>query len=340
MKDVIEFIRPLAEGKKPFVLATVLKTWGSSPRKAGAHMVISEDGSFGGSVSGGCVESDVAQQAKAALASARSSIVQYGVTDEDAWTVGLSCGGKIEVHIQPFFASHSNEADVRFWETVFHHIDRHFPAVIFYNISNDQLERTVLSSTSAPDDWRMKPMRKAIIERRHLKIEYDQQNYFLEVLAPQSRLILFGASHIAADLVHFASQLNFYTVVIDPRGFFTAGTSFRTPPDQLYQKWPADILPALNVDQFTYAVTLTHDPKIDDQALHFLLRSDVAYIGALGSRRTHEKRKLRLSEAGYTTDEIDRIHGPVGINIKAQTAREIALSIISQMVETKNQFIT
>jgi xanthine dehydrogenase accessory factor len=340
MKDVIEFIRPLAIAKKPFALATVLKTWGSSPRKVGAHMVISRDGTFAGSVSGGCIEGDVARRAKDVLVSAQSSMVQYGVSDEDAWTVGLSCGGKIDVHIQPFFTGHSNEPDLYFWETIFQSLDQDIPAVVFYHISSDQIDRIVLTEASASDDWRLQPLRKAIAERRHLSIEHNHQTYFLEVLAPQSRLVLFGASHIAADLVHFAAQLNFHTVVVDPRGFFTEGTNFKTAPNQLYREWPADILPELHLDQFTYSVTLTHDPKIDDQALHFLLRSDVAYIGALGSKRTHEKRKLRLLKAGFSDDEIARIHGPVGINIKAQTAQEIALSIISQMIEKKNQFIS
>lgn len=337
MKDVIELLRPLVASREKFVLATVLKTWGSAPRKQGAHMVIAGDGSIAGSVSGGCVEGDVSQRARTLMENGGVERVHYGVTDEDAWTVGLSCGGKIDVFLQPFFCGVNNGKDESFWNTVLKYADEHRPAVICYQVSGEVSDYLVLEPAD-DSGWKAAFVRQALRERRHLATD-DPEPWFFEVLAPESKLILFGASHIAADLVHFASQLNFETTVIDPRRFFTSGTSFVTPPGHIYHDWPAEVLPGLELDQFTYAVTLTHDPKIDDQALHHLLRSEVAYIGALGSRRTHEKRKKRLSEAGFSEEEISRIHGPVGVDINAQTAQEIALSIISEIIGAKNRYL-
>lgn len=337
MKDVIEFIRPLVDNKTQFVLATVLKTWGSAPRKQGAHMVIARDGSIAGSVSGGCVEGDVSNLAAKCMEEHRAEVIHYGVADEDAWTVGLSCGGKIDVFLQPFFSGDDHDADAAFWSSVLSAIDRAKPAVLYFPVSADTSGRHLYTPGSA-HGWKNEVIAQALRERRHLYRDEPEPSFF-EVLAPKSKLILFGASHIAADLVHFASQLNFETIVIDPRRFFSEGTSFPTSPDRIIHEWPAEALPDIRLDHFTYAVTLTHDPKIDDQALHHLLPSDVAYIGALGSRKTHEKRKKRLTEAGFNEAEISRIHGPVGVDIHAQTAQEIALSIISEIIGAKNAYL-
>jgi xanthine dehydrogenase accessory factor len=339
MKDVIEFIRPLVTSRSPFVLATVLKTWGSSPRKTGAHMVISKNGNISGSVSGGCVEGDLTKRAREVLETQKPVLVHYGVTDEDAWTVGLSCGGKIDVYLQPFFTGEITDSDATFWADIFSLLDNNQPGVIYNRISEDVIDRALLTTDSTTGDWKTETVHEAISERRHISKEHEGEDFFFEVLAPKSKLIMFGASHIAADLVDFASQLNFQTIVIDPRGFFTQGTTFKTQPDLIYREWPAEIIPDIELNQFTYVVTLTHDPKIDDQALQLLLRSDVAYIGSLGSRRTHEKRKGRLREAGFSEEEIGRIHGPVGIDINAQTAQEIAMSIMSQIIQAKNKFV-
>jgi xanthine dehydrogenase accessory factor len=141
------------------------------------------------------------------------------------------------------------------------------------------------------------------------------------------------------DLVHLAHYFGFETTVIDPRGIFANKTDFPTPPNTLHVDWPAEILPEIALNAYTYAVLLTHDPKIDDQALHLLLRSKVAYIGALGSKKTHEKRVKRLTDAGFSLEEISKINAPVGVNINAKSAREIALSIIGALVKAKNEFL-
>ncbi|MEM1121104.1 MAG: XdhC family protein, partial [Bacteroidota bacterium] len=152
----------------------------------------------------------------------------------------------------------------------------------------------------------------------------------------KSQLLIIGAAHITVDLVTLGKMYGFETIVIDPRGIFTNKTQFTTPPDQLYEKYPAEVLPDYDLDAHTYAVVLSHDPKIDDNALHILLKSDVAYIGALGSRKTQAKRVARLQEAGFDDATIAKIHSPVGLAIKAKTPKEIALSIMAELILTKN----
>ena len=165
------------------------------------------------------------------------------------------------------------------------------------------------------------------------------EKWFAQVFPPKHKLVIIGAAHITVELVHLANYFGFETTVIDPRGIFATKTDFPTPPDALHIDWPAEILPDMSLDAYTYTVMLTHDPKIDDQALHLLLRSKVAYIGALGSKKTHEKRLKRLEEAGFTTEECAKINAPVGVSINAKSAREIALSIMGSLVKAKNEFL-
>ena len=163
--------------------------------------------------------------------------------------------------------------------------------------------------------------------------------YFLNVFSAKSRLIIIGAAHVSLDLIRLAHMYYFETIVIDPRGIFTNDNRFNIKPDQKYKEWPAEVLPSLKLDADTYVVVLTHDPKIDDQALKIALDSEVAYVGALGSRKTHAKRTVRLKESGLSDEQIERIHGPVGVNINARQPAEIALSIMAQIIEVKNQFL-
>ena len=167
----------------------------------------------------------------------------------------------------------------------------------------------------------------------------NTDKWFAQVFPPKHHLVIIGAAHITVDLVHLAHYFGFETTVIDPRGVFANKTDFPTPPNALHVDWPAEILPEIPLNAYTYAVLLTHDPKIDDQALHILLRSKVAYIGALGSKKTHEKRVKRLTDAGFSLEEIGKINAPVGVNINAKSAREIALSIIGALVKAKNEFL-
>lgn len=351
MKDVFDQIEHFIAKNKPFAMATVIQTWGSAPRPIGSTMIISEDLEMAGSVSGGCVEGAILRGVPEILKNKQPKRVGFGVTDEEAWAVGLSCGGQIQVFVEPFFGQN----DPKMWEILRGCLLENKGAVLLTKL-NDALSEHILvipddideiegvtSSHSLDDvlkDFLIENALRAYSERKTQTVEtLDGSSWFLQVFAPKAKLIIIGAAHITVDLVHLAQYFGFETMVIDPRGIFAEKTQFSTPPDYLHVDWPAEILPDLTLDAYTFAVLLTHDPKIDDQALHILLKSDVAYIGALGSRKTHEKRVKRLKEAGFSDDEISKIHAPIGLNIAAKSAREIALSIVAELIKEKNRFL-
>jgi len=172
---------------------------------------------------------------------------------------------------------------------------------------------------------------KAFVQDRSTTVEVDGKRYFLQVQIPPRRLIVVGAVHIAQSLVPMAAIAGYAVIVVDPRGAFA--TDARFPGVTLSTDWPDDALAALDPDRRTAIVTLTHDPKLDDPALHVALRSDAFYIGALGSRRTHARRVDRLREAGFNDKEIGRIHAPIGLNIGAISPAEISISILGQITE-------
>ncbi len=351
MKDIFDQIEHFVAKNKPFAIATVIQTWGSAPRPVGSAMIINEDLEMAGSVSGGCVEGAILRGVPEILKNKQPKRVGFGITDEEAWAVGLSCGGQIQVFVEPFFGQN----DPQMWEILRGELSKNKGAILVSKL-NDEVSEHILvipdniegiegvtSShplNSALQDFLVQNALRAYKERKTQTIEtLEGSTWFLQVFAPKAKLVIVGAAHITVDLVHLAQYFGFETMVIDPRGIFAEKTQFPTPPDHLYVTWPAEILPDLTLDAFTFAVLLTHDPKIDDQALHILLKSDVAYIGALGSRKTHEKRVKRLKEAGFSQEDISKIHAPIGVNIAAKSAREIALSIVGELIKVQNRFL-
>jgi xanthine dehydrogenase accessory factor len=166
-------------------------------------------------------------------------------------------------------------------------------------------------------------------------VDVEGERYFIQVLAQRERLIIVGAVHIAIPLVGFARQLGFETIVVDPRPALASPERFDVAPDKIVSKWPEQALAEIDITPETYAVVLTHDPKIDDVALEAFLRSPAKYVGALGSRATQEKRRVYLREKGFTEEDLARIHGPVGLNIGARSPEEIALAIVAEIVQVR-----
>jgi xanthine dehydrogenase accessory factor len=333
MRNILSDAISCLENGDRFVLATVIKTWGSAPRKAGSHMLITRD-SMSGSVSGGCVENDVFRMANEIIDTDQNKLIQYDVSDETAWQVGLSCGGNIEILLETF-----SPEDIRYWHTIRTAIESNSGAVAIHALNEGKQQKHILLSERWSNDIFNLVAQQTFNQRANQISEIDGHAYFLEVIPPKHQLLIFGAAHLSAELVKLAKQFDFETIVIDPRGFFTEGTVFPEQPDTLHVAWPAEILPEIQLTPYTYAVTLSHDPKIDDQAFEILLRSEVAYIGALGSKKTHAKRIERLQAAGFTEEEIQRIHAPVGIDIRAQSAQEIALSILADLIKEKNKYL-
>ena len=301
-------------------------------------MAISSDMEMIGSVSGGCVEGAVVKKAMEVLDTGKPKHLSFGVADEDAWAVGLSCGGKMQVLLEPFIAF----TDEPIWTALHQAIEENKGAVLVSKVNDEQSEHLLVypdGKMIGPENTQLAELAlTAYRERRNQLVEVDGNSYFIQVFPRKNQMLIVGAAHITVDLVHFANQFGFETIVIDPRGIFANKTQFSSPPEQLIADWPAEVMDQFTFDPYTYAVILSHDPKIDDQALHHLLRSDVAYIGALGSKRTHAKRVARLEKAGYNEGEIARIHAPIGADIKAKSPKEIALSIIAEIIKVKNNY--
>lgn len=342
MQDIFPTILSWASAQKPFAIARVIKSWGSSPRQQGSALIVAEDMQMAGSVSGGCVETDVIRQILPLIKNGGAKHIPYGVTNEDAWAVGLSCGGKMEIYAERFWAF-GNEAEQEVWENVKQRKSKNLGSVLVTALTEQGGQNSLL----LPDgkvlgNLLSHKLKEAALscyaERRHQLVTHNEIDYFIHIFPPKSRLLIVGAAHITADLISLAKLYDFETVVIDPRGVFATKTTFSTPPDQLLEAYPSEVLANFPLDAYTYAVVLSHDPKIDDDALQILLRSDAAYIGALGSRKTHAKRVARLEAAGFSSEQIARIHAPVGVAIGAQTPKEIALSIMAEVIQAKNVF--
>lgn len=332
MRDVLPTLQAWIEEGRRFALATVVRTWGSSPRPAGSVMGVREDGLVCGSVSGGCVESAVVEAALAALETGSGKALSFGrISDEDALAVGLSCGGELEVWVEPNPHLQAPET----WLDVICHLSAGEPCVWARTLVPPT--SIALTTNGPPSESSCDEAADALSARESRLVETEGVQAFLHVFPRQEKLIVVGAGHLAIPLVRFAEALGFQTVVVDPRSALANPERFPEPPDRFIADWPDKALPQVGVHEETYAALLTHDPKIDDQALEILLRSPARYIGALGSKSTHAKRLERLASRGFTESELARIQGPIGLPLGARTAEEIALSIAAQIVQVRRE---
>lgn len=339
MKEYLGQIEQWQRQNKKIALARVIQTWGSSPRPVGSCMLISSDFEMAGSVSGGCVEGAVLKEAKNVFETGFGKRLSYGVTDDEAWAVGLSCGGKIQVFIQPW----GLPSESLLFNQLTANLSNNEGCLLATQLKDGKINHSLflINGTSVGDLPKgvMENAKEAFDQRMHKTISVGNDDYFIHVFPPRSKVIIIGAAHITADLIQLAHHFDFETLVIDPRSTFAKNTSFTVPPDQLFENYPSEVLNEFNLDPYTYCVILSHDPKIDDDALKVLLRSKVAYIGALGSKKNHEKRTARLMDHGFTLEEISKINAPIGVDIHAQGAKEIALSIMGAIIKAKNAYL-
>lgn len=292
-------------------LATVVQTWGSAPRRVGSQLVIGGDGRIEGSVSGGCVEGAVIVEAIEAIEEGEARLLEFGVSDEDAFAVGLACGGTIRVLVEPVGKVLSEEMLAELVQI------RAGRDAVAYEVNITSGKRRLIRDGYAE---RMRMDRSGF--------EEDGET-FVAVHNPPLRLIVVGAVHIAQALVPMARIAGYDPVVVDPREAFASEQRF--PGELILHDWPDEAVAKLGLDSRTALVLLTHDPKLDDPALQAALAADVFYIGALGSTRTHAKRVERMQAAGFTPEQIGRIHGPIGLDIGAAGPSEIAVAVLAQM---------
>ncbi|ATQ70663.1 MULTISPECIES: XdhC family protein [Methylosinus] len=294
-------------------IATVIETFGSAPRPVGAHLVVDETGAFVGSVSAGCVENDVIVAALDVIADGVAQRLEFGVADETAWRVGLSCGGRICVLVQKLDDAAAELLDVslrmsteRRAHTIATPLDNGVARVIE---TGDPLAAFAGWSGVAT---------------------HEAQRWFIEGREPAPRLVIIGAVHVAQSLAPMAQIAGFETIIVDPR--IAYATADRFPDARLEPRWPQEALTDIGLDPCTAIVVLTHDPKIDDPALRTALASPCFYVGALGSRATHGRRVERLAASGVSRDALMRIRAPVGLDIGALGPAEIAVSILGEMI--------
>jgi xanthine dehydrogenase accessory factor len=295
--DVID--EATANGER-VVVATVIDTIRSAPRQPGAKMVVHENGSFSGSVSGGCVEADVVERAKQVFGGEEARRVHYGVTDGEAWEVGLSCGGEIDVWVE--------EADPALWSEVRALLDADGYGMLYTdtNTGEKRLEPNVLESTRLRED-----------------------GVFAEVIEGPLRVVIFGAAEAAEHLCAYGRQLGWRTTVVDARP--ALATPERVPSaDVVVKAWPDEVVDL--IDERTVVVTLSHEERLDIPAVAEALRRNARYVGAIGAKRTQERRRAALSEQGFSESELARIHGPAGLDLGGRSPAQVALAIAAEIV--------
>lgn len=330
MKDIIPTLERLRARGERVALATVIKVDGSAPRDAGATMLIGAGGEVVGSVSGGCVEGAVVDEARSVLAGSAPKIVRYGINRNMMWDVGLSCGGAIDVYVQTV-APDAPLPDLARTSAVCMVVRgprRVGQMRIVYEHASEG------STGDAALDARIDGLARGLMLSEAQIATANEHDIFVMPLRPDPRLIIVGAVHIGAALCEAASRAGFSVTVLDPRPRLNTRERFPGAA-RLIVGWPEDELPALHVDEDTYVVVLTHDEKFDDPTLAIVLRRPVRYIGAIGSRKTQALRRKRLEDAGFSADAIDSVHAPIGLDIGAQSPEEIAIAILAEMIAAK-----
>ena len=304
------------------VLATVVQTWGSAPRQVGSQLAISGGGEMVGSVSGGCVEGAVVLEAQEALRDGKPRLLEYGVADEQAFAVGLACGGTIRIWVDPVGTAAGMEPAL-LADLVAARAARRAVALV---VSPQTGERRLSDGSDDP----------AIAARMQAdRSGQEEDGRFIGVHNPPLRLIVVGAVHVAQPLLLMARACGYDPVLIDPRGAFASEARF--PGEVIIEDWPDAAVSGQGPDARCAIVTLTHDPKLDDPALLAAFASEAFYIGSLGSKRTHAKRLERLRAGGVSEADLERIHAPVGLAIGAKSPAEIALSIMAQITQRLRQ---
>lgn len=355
MRELLEDLDRWRQEGQPVALATVIQTWGSSPRREGAKMAITGAGEFSGSVSAGCVESAVVEAGLEVLRSGKPQLLKFGVADETAWEVGLACGGSMEVFVQrldlalydslraglledrPMATATVTRGppDLLGSEIVLHEDGRRYgergagwePMAVESArgaLAEGRLQRVALGPTAPPRGQETEAVRS------------DPLEVFIDVMLPSPTLVAIGGVHIAICLTSLAKTVGYRTVVVDPRRAFGAPARF-PHVDQLVQAWPDEALAQVGLTRSTAVAILTHDPKLDDPALKAALPSPAFYVGALGSRRTQQRRRRRLRAAGFPEAQLARLHAPIGLEIGASSPEEIALSVMAQVVAVRNE---
>lgn len=306
MREVLHELNEWTREGEDIAIATVVETWGSSPRPLGSKMLVTRSGKMAGSVSNGCIEGAVFEEAQKVLKSRAPKVAAFGVADDVAFEVGLACGGHIEVFVQPLAPVHRRLIAM---------LNRDDPLTLRTNLVTGEAE--LVEGTPAGSE----------LARRDGDI-------FIEPLRRPAQLVIIGAIHIAIPLHRLAKLMGYRVTVIDARGKFATRERF-PEADELIVAWPDEAMRKLVIDNSTYVVVLTHDPKFDLPALRSVLTKAAGYIGAIGSRKTNQNRFDALRKEGFTEEQLSRVHGPIGLDLGGRGAEETALGILAEITAVR-----
>jgi len=336
VRETFETWARWADAGERVASATVVRVAGSAPRPEGSRFLATASGQMSGSVSGGCVENDVCLLCQRVLEGADPILVTYGIADEEAFEVGLACGGTIQVFVEVM--------DGATPRAVCELIAAERPGSLATVVDGPGAGSVALLdaggevvSGSLPegivDDVAADAVRLAETEQA-VTLTYGDHDVFVETLAPAPRLVIWGADEVAIPLSAMARHAGFRVTICDPRPAFAVADRF-PDAEAVVVGWPGDVAGEVPLDAGTYVVSLTHDARVEDPLLPRVLESPARYIGAMGSRRTHAKRLERLASDGWSPESLARIHGPVGLDIGGESPAEVAVSILAEMIQSR-----
>ncbi|MBT2896202.1 XdhC family protein [Streptomyces sp. McG3] len=349
MRDILPALRARCAEGVPFALATVVAVHGSAPRDPGAVMAVDAAGTVVGSVSGGCVEGDVYEVAREVLAGAGPRVVSYGISDDEAFGTGLTCGGTIEVLVRGYAAAAEREDLAAVLDLIA--ADRPVAEATVLSGAAETGARLVVRPAGTPAgpgtlgseglDAAVTDDARGLLAQGHTAIQWygahgqrrmQEVAVFVRTYAPPPRMLVFGAIDHAAATARIGSFLGYRVTVCDARPAFTTRERFPTA-DEVVRAWPHTYLESTEVDARTVICVLTHDPRFDVPLLVAALRTPAAYIGVMGSRRTHHDRLARLRAAGVDETRLGRLASPVGLDLGARTPEETAVSIAAEIIQ-------
>jgi xanthine dehydrogenase accessory factor len=341
MRNILTTVDAWLSSGKKVALATVTQTWGSAPRPAGAMMAFAESGDMIGSVSGGCIEGAVAQTAAEVLESGVPQYLSFSASYQAAWDVGLACGGEVAVVVQ-ILDEQRYEIEKKALRD-----DRGYIRAILTQGDDELLGATVLADENGILYTSCTPAMTETLAEKMNKLPFTENSGDFDISLSSGtvgfsfsrersrpQLICVGGTHVAMFLTQLALPLGYSTIVIDPRGIFATENRF-PHVDKLLHVWPQEAFSQIQVTSETAICVLTHDPKIDIPALVCALDTPAFYIGSLGRPTTQKQRYRSLVEKGCALKEIERIYGPIGLDLGGRLPEEIALAIFAEITETR-----
>jgi xanthine dehydrogenase accessory factor len=346
MREVISEMDLWRSQGKQIAVATNVKAGGMSLRPVGAKMAVTPGMEIAGSVTGGCLEGVVYEEAQGVIKSRQPKLLHYGVSgDQKPWEIGLSCGSSLDILVESL--------DSPAWQEIYPEvqscIENHRLAAVATVISGPGMGGKLMLRSDgriwgdlgnpelnhAVQPWMRGQMENHETAWAEFTVDGQAIEVFVDVLVPEERMFIVGASHIAIPLVSMAKVMGFRTIVIDPREAFATPERF-PDVDELVTEWPSTVLEKAHLDESCYVVVISHDEKLDNPALAVALKHDVRYVGVLGTRRNIPKRLEVLKEMGVEDEQLGRLHAPIGIRMGAVLPDEIALSILAEMVSVKH----